>query len=316
MQQGGVQISEVDAVRVWNLTDNYYDALRPDSKAAKRYRVTPGKSIHAEHGLAFFLETVIEGKTACCMFDFGLDPHGVMNNATFLNVDLGKADAFVLSHGHFDHWTGAVEILRHNMGRTATGAQFYVGEEAFLHRYSRRTDSNEVMDLGQLDKDALEASGVKVKEVKTPTQIIRGGYCTGNIERITDYESVPPSLLVERDGKLESDDFRGEQALFFNLRGKGLVVLSGCAHAGIVNTVKQAQKISGIEKVHAIVGGFHLINAKPEVIQNTVADIEAIRPDFIAPTHCTGFEAVVAFSSAMPEEFILNTAGTQYTFSG
>jgi 7,8-dihydropterin-6-yl-methyl-4-(beta-D-ribofuranosyl)aminobenzene 5'-phosphate synthase len=93
------------------------------------------------------------------------------------------------------------------------------------------------------------------------------------------------------------------------------LILSGCAHAGIVNTVKQARKISGIEKVHASIGGFHLINAKPEVIRSTVADIEATRPDFIAPMHCTGFEAVVASGSAMPEEFILNSAGTQYTFS-
>lgn len=93
------------------------------------------------------------------------------------------------------------------------------------------------------------------------------------------------------------------------------MVLSGCAHAGIVNTVKQAQKVSRVEKVHAIVGGFHLINAKPEIIQNTVADIREMGPDFVAPAHCTGFEAIVAFSQAMPDEFILNTAGTQYTFA-
>jgi 7,8-dihydropterin-6-yl-methyl-4-(beta-D-ribofuranosyl)aminobenzene 5'-phosphate synthase len=128
------------------------------------------------------------------------------------------------------------------------------------------------------------------------------------------YERVPPSLLVERNGKLEPDDFRGEQALFFKLRNKRLVILSGCAHSGIVNTPRQAQKSSGIEKVHAILGGFHLINAKPAIIRNTVAEIQAMKPDFIAPNHCTGFEAVVAFSKNMPNEFILNTAGTQYGF--
>ena len=115
---------------------------------------------------------------------------------------------------------------------------------------------------------------------------------------------------------MEPDDFRGEQALFFNLKGKGLVVLSGCAHAGIVNTVRHVQNISGIKKVHAILGGFHLINAEPERIWNTVADIQAIDPDIIVPTHCSGFEAVVAFSTSMPEAFTLNTAGTEYTFEG
>jgi 7,8-dihydropterin-6-yl-methyl-4-(beta-D-ribofuranosyl)aminobenzene 5'-phosphate synthase len=176
--------------------------------------------------------------------------------------------------------------------------------------------TDELMDIGQLNRQAIQESGVHVTEVETPTQIIPGCYCTGKIERVTEYEIVPPSLLLERDDKIQPDDFRGEQALFFNIRGKGLVVLSGCAHAGIVNTIKQCQRVSGIKKVHAVLGGFHLINAKPEIIQNTVADIKEIGPDFIAPAHCTGFEAIVAFSRAMPEEFILNTAGIQYTFSG
>ena len=92
------------------------------------------------------------------------------------------------------------------------------------------------------------------------------------------------------------------------------MVLSGCAHAGIVNAVRQAQKVSGTEKVHAIMGGFHLINAKSERIQSTVADIKAMKPDHIVPAHCTGFEALVAFSKEMPDAFTLNTTGTKYTF--
>jgi len=151
--------------------------------------------------------------------------------------------------------------------------------------------------------------------VKTPTEIVPGAYFTGNIERVTAYEKVPTTFQIKRGEKIEHDTFPGEQALFFNVRGKGLIVLSACAHAGIVNTVKQAQKIAGIDKVHAIMGGFHLINAKPELIQSTVADIKAMKPDYIVPTHCTGFEAIVAFSREMPNEFFLNTAGTQYTFT-
>ena len=151
--------------------------------------------------------------------------------------------------------------------------------------------------------------------MKKPVEIIPGAYFTGNIERVTAYEKVPPTSLIKRGENLEPDAFPGEQALFFKVKGKGLVVLSGCAHAGIVNTVKQARKIAGTDKVHAIMGGFHLINAKPEIIQSTVADIKAMKPDLIVPAHCTGFEAIVAFSREMPEEFVLNTAGTQYTFT-
>jgi 7,8-dihydropterin-6-yl-methyl-4-(beta-D-ribofuranosyl)aminobenzene 5'-phosphate synthase len=150
--------------------------------------------------------------------------------------------------------------------------------------------------------------------VTDPTPIIPGLYCTGNIERVTGYEKMSTSLLVQRGQTIEQDDFRGEQALLFSVRGKGLVVLSGCAHAGIVNTVKQAVKIAGVKKVHAILGGFHLINAEPEIVQQTIADIRALGPDLIAPTHCTGFEAVAAFAREMPAAFNLNTAGTQYIF--
>jgi len=314
MAQGTAKIAEVDKVTVWVLTDNYYDTNLRDAKITKRYRAVPGKSIHAEHGLSYYVETVVEGKTSACIFDYGLDPVGVLNNIALLGLDPGKAKAFSLSHGHWDHFTAAVSILKQNQSRIAGGTPFYVGEEAFAHRYSIRPGRTEPDDLGQLKKEDIEALGLKVVEVKNPTQIIPGAYVTGNIERVTTYEKVPPTLLIKRGEQPEPDDFRGEQALFFNVRGKGLVLLSSCAHAGIVNTVKHAQKIAGIDKIHAVMGGFHLINTKPEVIQNTVADIKAMKPDYIVPTHCTGFEAKVVFSREMPNEFILNTVGTQYTF--
>jgi len=257
----------------------------------------------------------VGGKTSACMFDYGLDPVGLMNNIALLGLDVGKANAFSLSHGHYDHYTSAVSILKQNQSRIAPGTPFYVGEEAFSRRYSLRPGATEPADLGQLRKEDIEALGLKVVEVRTPVEIVPGAYVTGNIERITAYEKVPTSFQIKRGEKIEHDTFPGEQSIFFSVKGKGLVVLSGCAHAGIVNTVKQAQKSAGMDKVHAVVGGFHLINAKPDVIQSTVADIKAMKPDTIVPAHCTGFEAIVAFSREMPNEFILNTAGTQYTFT-
>ena len=314
MAHGTTGVTEVDKLTIWVLTDNYYDTNRRESKITQRYRVVPGKSIHAEHGLSYYVETVINGKASVCMFDYGLDPLGVMNNITLLGLDIGKTGAFSLSHGHYDHFTGAVSILKQNHSRIAGGTPFYVGDEAFARRYSLRPGRSEYDDLGQLNREAIEALGLKIVEVKNPTQIIPGAYFTGNIERVTAYEKVAPNYLIKRGEKQERDDFRGEQALFFNVKGKGLVVLSGCAHVGIVNTVKHAQKVSDTDKIHAVMGGFHLINTKPEVIQNTVADIKAMKPEYIIPTHCTGFEAMVSFSREMPNEFILNTAGTKYTF--
>jgi 7,8-dihydropterin-6-yl-methyl-4-(beta-D-ribofuranosyl)aminobenzene 5'-phosphate synthase len=170
--------------------------------------------------------------------------------------------------------------------------------------------------MGQLRKEDIEALGLKVVEVRTLTEIVPGAYFTGNIERVTGYESIPQTQFqIKRGDKMELDIFPGEQGVFFNVKGKGLVVISGCAHAGIVNTVKHAQKVAGTDKIHAIIGGFHLINVDPAIIQKSVADIKAMKPDYIVSTHCTGFEAIVAFSREMPNEFVLNTAGTQYTFT-
>ncbi|MFH0729003.1 MAG: MBL fold metallo-hydrolase [Pseudomonadota bacterium] len=121
-------------------------------------------------------------------------------------------------------------------------------------------------------------------------------------------------LLVERGDTVVADTFSGEQAVVFHLKGKRLIVLSGCAHAGIVNTVKHARKMTGIEKVHAVIGGFHLVNARPEIIRSTVEDMKAINPDYVVPAHCTGFEATMALMNEMPGRFILNTAGTKYIF--
>jgi 7,8-dihydropterin-6-yl-methyl-4-(beta-D-ribofuranosyl)aminobenzene 5'-phosphate synthase len=309
------RIKEAEKVTIWIVTDNYFDTLRPDSTIASRYRITPGKSIHAEHGLAYYIETVVDGKTNACTFDYGLDPKGVMNNMSLLGIDLGRAMALGLSHGHFDHCHGVIEILEANRAEIRRGTPFYAGEEAFCRRFLLPPGKAETMDLGQLRKEDLEAFGLKVVEVTNSTEFIPGAYFTGNIERITSYEKNNPSLLIKRGETTEVDDFRGEQALFFKVKGKGLILLSGCAHPGIVNTVKQAQKVSGVERIHAIIGGFHLVGAASEKIWQTVADIKAMNPDYIVPTHCTGFEALGVFSAEMPAEFILNTAGTKYTFT-
>jgi 7,8-dihydropterin-6-yl-methyl-4-(beta-D-ribofuranosyl)aminobenzene 5'-phosphate synthase len=307
-------VTEVDKLTIWILADNYYDTNEPDTKITKRYRSVAGKAILAQHGLSYYIETVINGKTSACMFDFGLESVSVMNNIALLGLDIGKTGAFSLSHGHYDHYTGAAGILKQNQSKIAPGTPFYVGEEAFSRRYTLRPGAAEPTDLGQLSKEDIEALGVKVVEVKTLTEIVPGAYSTGKIERVTSYEKIPASQQVKRGDKIESDIFPGEQAIFVNVKGKGLVVLSGCSHCGIVNTVKHAQKISGTEKVHAIMGGFHLIVAKPDIIASTVADIKAMKPDHIVGTHCTGFRAMTALSREMPEEFTISTAGTKYTF--
>jgi 7,8-dihydropterin-6-yl-methyl-4-(beta-D-ribofuranosyl)aminobenzene 5'-phosphate synthase len=132
---------------------------------------------------------------------------------------------------------------------------------------------------------------------------------------VTEYEVGNPNLLVKRGERLEQDFFEGELAMVSAVKERGLVILSGCAHIGIINIVKHALSLTGVSTIHAIIGGFHLVNAQTSLIDRYVEDIKGFQPDYIVPTHCTGFETVVRFAREMPDQFILNTAGTTYTFT-
>lgn len=307
-------LKELERLTITVVTDNYYDALRSDTEVATRYRTVPGASIHAEHGLSYFVEAITAGRASAFMFDYGVDPLGVLNNMKLLDIDFGRANALGLSHAHFDHWGGLATILKKNQSLMGRDTPLYVGKEFFARRYSLRSPGI-LTNIGKLHRPEIEAiERVRIVEIDSPTEIIPGAYLSGFIHRATDYEHVPPHLLIERDGMIQQDQFEGEQAVAFVVKGKGLVVLSGCAHAGIVNSIKHAQRITGVNRLHAVLGGFHLTDASSEVIGATIADVKALSPDYIIPTHCTGFEATARFQQEMPEQFILNTAGTKYVF--
>lgn len=311
--QKAAKIPEVDRVVITVIADNYYDTLSPSTEFAKRHYIGPGTSLHAEHGLSYHIETLVNGKSHAFMFDYGVDLHGLSKNIEVLKIDLSALEAFGLSHGHWDHWGNMVGFLKSQKGKLQEGIPLYVGEDAFAHRFAQRP--NGIADLDQLRREEIEALGfVKIVEIRDPTPIVPGAYLTGNIERVTDYEKPKPTMLIQREDGLQPDSFAGEQGLIFNVKGKGIVVVTSCAHCGVVNTTMHARKVAGVEKVHAIVGGFHLNGAKPEVVQRTAADIKAIGPDHIIPMHCTGFETIALLAREMPDQFFLNTVGTQYTF--
>jgi len=313
--QSTVKIPEAEKIVITVITDNLVDTGQPNYKIAKRLpRINSplDNAPHGEHGLAYQIETVVSGESHSCLFDFAADPQGVMKNMSLLKIDLKKIEALGLSHDHWDHQAAFIEILKAKKDEFRKGIPFYVGEQFFVGTFQRRP-SGDIISFLALKREDIEGLGVvKIVEIKEPTPIIPGAYLPGKVEQVTDYEKIPPGFVAKRGNEFVQETFPGEQAVVLNAKGKGLVVLSGCAHRGIVNTVKHAQKMTGIEKVYAVMGGFHLTNARPEVIQKTIADIKAIGPDYIVPTHCTGFAAITAFAQAMPNQFILNTAGTRY----
>jgi 7,8-dihydropterin-6-yl-methyl-4-(beta-D-ribofuranosyl)aminobenzene 5'-phosphate synthase len=312
MVYGAVNIPEAEKITITIITDNYVETTRPSYKIATRYT----GPLYAEHGLSCHIETVVDGRSHSLLFDFSPTFSGLSRNMDALKIDLDKLEALALSHGHQDHCGGLVELLKSRKEKIPKGIPLYVGEEAFAERgVGKRSDGVRVVHRPPKKENIEGLEFVKIVEIKDPTPIVSGAYLTGRIEKVTDYEKVDPGRWVKRGDNFEQENFIGEQSVVLNLKGKGLVVLSGCAHVGIVNTVKHAQKITGIRKVHAIMGGFHLTGVKEEIIRRTVGDIKAMAPDYIMPMHCTGFENIAAFAKEMPDQFILNTVGTKYIFT-
>lgn len=313
--QSAVALPEAERIVITVIADNLADATRPSVKIAKRPAggATPvDAAMHAEHGLAFHVETVVDGKSHAFLFDFGTQAQGVKRNIDFLKLDFRRIEAMAISHDHWDHEAAFIELMQAKRDEMAKSVPLYLGEGFFAGTYAKRP-TGQFQKLSVLNRAEVEKLGfVRIVEVTGPTSIVPGAYLTGRVEQVTDYEKVPANFLAKKDDEFVQEQFVGEQAVVMNAKGKGLVVLTSCAHRGVVNTVMHAQKMTGIDKVHAIIGGLHLTNAKPELIARTVADVKAMRPDFIVPTHCSGFEAMNVFAREMPDQFILNTAGTQY----
>lgn len=310
-----VQIPEAEKIVITVITDNLADATRLDYKIAKRltYTSTPlDAAVHGEHGLSYHIEAVVDGKSHCCLYDFGTDARGIMRNMDLLKIDLRRVEALGLSHDHWDHQVAMVEVLKTKRQEFGKELPLYIGEQFFAGTYNR-APGGKITQLNLVQKEDIEALGfVKLVEIKTPTAIIPGVYLPGKVEQVTDYERVASNFVAKKGNEFVQETFPGEQMLVLNAKGKGLVVVSCCAHRGIVNSVRQAQRMTGVEKVHAVIGGCHLTNARPELILKTVADMKAINPDYIVPMHCTGYEAAATFAREMPNNFILNTAGTRY----
>lgn len=310
----------VEELRVLALIDNYFDGLLPSDSRVFRRRGLTGPAgpikplppeLTAEHGLSLYIEVKENGAVHSLLLDFGGSPDGVIRNIPPLQLDLSKVEAMVLSHGHFDHFRGMENLVRNFIPAEKLPLPLYVGKEAFARRYLANPNGITV-DLGSLSKEKVAGLGLEIKEISAPTAILPGVLLTGEVPRATPFEQDSPLMEIERNGGREKDHFPGELSLVFNLAGRGLVVVSACAHAGIVNTVRWAREATGEEKVHAVLGGFHLSGAPDEKINKTVEALQEFKPDFIVPMHCTGFAATKLIAEKMASSFALYSVGTEY----
>jgi 7,8-dihydropterin-6-yl-methyl-4-(beta-D-ribofuranosyl)aminobenzene 5'-phosphate synthase len=228
-----------------------------------------------------------------------------------------EIEAIALSYRHPDHFLGLVELLRIVSRESDKKIPLFLHPDAFLERRLNIPPIGEVT-LPALNEDILiEAGDLPVKSEKALTLADGLIYTTGEIERKITFEKGFPWAEAKVDGNWSLDPFRDDQGLVAKLKGKGLVVISGCAHAGIINTVEYAKKIARTDKFHAVLGGFYLTGRLFDpIIQPTIDEMKKIKPDYIVPMHCTGWKAINRFVEEMPEQFLVNTVGTTYVFNG
>ncbi|MGA2122055.1 MAG: MBL fold metallo-hydrolase [Methanoregula sp.] len=307
-------LKPADRVEVTVLVDNYIDILVPPvTPVDHRLPFDPCHTLLAEHGLSCLVRVFAGRSEHAILFDAGLSRDCLFHNTREMGLDLSAVEAVVLSHGHFDHTGGLAEIFC-GAGRQVP---LIVHPDAFLRRRLNNPAKGPV-ELPQLDAVALKKAGADILRRKEPSTLAAGHLLvTGEVERTTPFEKGLPGMEAYVDDRWTPDPIRDDQALVINVRGRGLIVISGCAHAGIINTVEYARKITGVENVHAVMGGFHLTGPLFEpVIQPTIDAMKRIDPAYVVPMHCTGWKAINRFAEEMPGRFILNTVGTMYVFGG
>lgn len=313
------EVNEVHKVEILTLEDNYIDIASLDNSTIVT-RGSPIKdmqlrnSILAEHGFSALVKCTTNDKTRTIIFDFGFSTHVAARNADALNVDLTEVEVAVLSHGHIDHFGGLGEVAK-RIGKR--GLQLILHHTAFrANRYLVPIPGFKI-GLPAPAKEEVEEAGFRIVETKEPYSLLDGeALFLGEIPRRTSFEKGMPNAFYEENGKETRDSIEDDTSLVMNIRGKGLVILSGCAHSGIINTVKYASEVTGVNNVHVVMGGFHLTGPAFEpIIDDTLKSMKEVGPDYVIPTHCTGRKAALTFEKAMPDQFILNMSGTKLTFA-
>jgi 7,8-dihydropterin-6-yl-methyl-4-(beta-D-ribofuranosyl)aminobenzene 5'-phosphate synthase len=318
-------------VAVVTLVDNLVDLCLPGTDTVRRYSMAHGDPLIGEHGLALLVHLRESGVRI--LWDAGFSRIALPENMRRMGIEPGSINCIALSHGHGDHFVALTDVLRAVVGpppariwpSDVTPAQveewmekrrvpLIVHPDAFCERWSTLRDGTKYGPW-TAPRAEWEAAGAQIILSQSPYRLAPGCWLTGEVPRRS-FERIgtPASEVCPAGDGWVHDLVRDDQALVINVRDKGLVVLAGCAHAGIVNTVNCAREISGVSQVWAIVGGFHLVGASDDDIRRTIEEVRTFRPRIVVPTHCTGFAAQMQFATRMPEQFVVGSVGTTYLF--
>lgn len=320
-------IGEVESASLTVLVDNKADLIVKATDNVKYYTDGP---LLAEHGFSVLLQ--LDDSPQTILWDAGFSEVALLENLQRLSIDPSSIAAIAISHGHLDHYGALTRLL-------GTGIQFPKAKEwpapaneaeveawwrdhrvpiivhpaAFRERWRRKDDGTIVGPYRPVPREAWNALGAAVIPSEGPFQLAPGCWTTGYVPRESFEKSGIPSGMMYRAGSdYLADHLEDDQAIVINLRGKGLVVLSGCAHAGIVNTVNHARRLTGVEQVHAVLGGFHLATSSDEEIARTIDYLNTLDLSLVVPSHCTGFAAASRIAQALPDVFVESVAGATF----
>jgi 7,8-dihydropterin-6-yl-methyl-4-(beta-D-ribofuranosyl)aminobenzene 5'-phosphate synthase len=308
-------------VVITTLVENYVDMLLADepnvTRAGLAHHFDP-KEVNpiGENGVALHVRVEWGRYTYNLLFDTGMSSTVLLHNAAAMGTDLGDVDHVVISHGHPDHYGGLLGLLQSRSAPVPVS----IHSDAFAPRYLRLA-SGQVAPFynHDLTRAAIESAGGVVVSNRGPLEVGPGAIATGEIPRVVEFEKPPsrvdtPNALIQvRDGRMEADAVTDDQALVLNVGSEGIIVLTGCSHAGIINTIQHAIATTGRSRVLGVFGGFHLgFPGTPD--SKTDSTIEALREigsELLCPMHCTGMQAMMRIREAFPGEFLLNCTGTQ-----
>lgn len=320
--------SVVDRLSVRVVVDSAYERFMPEADhpvaTIEHVKQIPGRqmtTLAGEWGLSLHLDSSTDGATAQYLLDFGYTPEILNRNFDLLDIDPSKLNGLILSHAHRDHYGGLDGFVGHYRAHMADDLALYIGGEGvFRERWIKGADK-EMISWGAPDRISLTAQKVMPVSCETP-QPLEGPFTSGYIERTT-FEQVTGGSMVEpddhftrdeRNGKLVPDEHPEEHATCYIVQGRGLVVISSCGHTGIINTVKTALAVSNVDKLHAVIGGFHLGAAPQDYVEHTVDEMEKLAPDVVVPMHCSGAKFIDAMRRRMPDQLVASNLGSRFTF--
>ena len=313
MSQKVIVLPEVDEAKVKIVVDNSLDLLMAGTDTACRFPLTPDSFASrlpiAEHGFSALIQVTMGERSGTVLFDTALTPKILLDNMDVLGIDVKTIQAIVLSHGHADHAMGLPGLV----GRLGTrGLPLVLHPDARLERRIVLPNGNEI-GLPAPKLADYRRENIEIIEEAGPSMLVDDMLLiSGKVERITEFEKGFPGHQSKRNGRWEPDSFiMDDQCAIINVRGKGLVIVSGCGHSGIINTIRHAQALTGVQTIYAVIGGFHLTGALfAPVIPPTVAALKKIEARYLMPGHCTGWSAIHQIAREMSEAFIPNSVGT------